>query len=216
MFISFRREYLDQVLSELRPNMKGRVLDIGGKKNNKRGRFQPPVNQVISWEYLNTDISTDPDYSCSAETIPLNEHSIDLFVMCEVLEHIRNPEYVIKEAYRILKKDGWGIVTMPFLYPIHADPHDYLRWTNIKIKEEFKKAGFQNVEVTPMGGLVAVVYDLVLLAISKSALSGSLISKVVRRFLRNKLVLHGLKFWDRKLNWVQKYITTGFCIIVKK
>ncbi len=53
--ITFTRHYLDQFLMET--NFFGKVLDIGGKKENKRGKFVPPIEKVESWEYLNTDPS---------------------------------------------------------------------------------------------------------------------------------------------------------------
>ena len=66
--------------------MKGRVLDVGGKKIDRRGTFIPPFDQVNSWEYLNSDEKTKPDYCCSAENIPLEDASVDTVIMTEVLE----------------------------------------------------------------------------------------------------------------------------------
>jgi len=43
---SFRRYYLDQFL--LGTEFYGNVLDLGGKKEQKRGGFHPPLGKVIS------------------------------------------------------------------------------------------------------------------------------------------------------------------------
>ncbi len=53
-----RRRLLDQALENAIPLMRGRVLDIGGKKKNRRGRFRPPLQHTESWEYLNADPET--------------------------------------------------------------------------------------------------------------------------------------------------------------
>ena len=53
--ITFRRMYLDEWLERSKPLMHGKVLDIGGKKDNKRGNFRPPIEKVSSWEYVNID-----------------------------------------------------------------------------------------------------------------------------------------------------------------
>ena len=50
---------------------------------------------------------------------------------------------------------------MPFLYPIHADPDDYQRWTDVKIKKVLKDYGFTSIKVTAMGGGLAVIFDLI-------------------------------------------------------
>lgn len=93
-----RRTHLDQFLESQIPQMRGYVLDIGGKKDNKRGKFRPPLQQVTSWRCVNIDASTNPDFCCSAESIPLHDESIDGFLLCEVLEHLEHPEAVLKEA----------------------------------------------------------------------------------------------------------------------
>lgn len=49
---------------------------------------------------------------------------------------------------------------MPFLYPIHADPNDFQRWTEEKWKCELKKAGFISWTITPMGGFFTVLSDM--------------------------------------------------------
>jgi SAM-dependent methyltransferase len=86
--------------------MKGRVLDVGGIKESRRGNFRPPLDQVDGWEYLNLDETTNPDYCCSADNIPLESNSIDTVLLCEVLEHVENPDKVISEIARILKPGG--------------------------------------------------------------------------------------------------------------
>jgi len=122
--------------------MKGRVLDVGGKSVLTRGNFVPPKEACTKWEYVNIDKNTNPDYLCEASNIPLNDLSIDCLLLCEVLEHVSNPELTIKEAFRLLNKGGTCIISMPFLYPIHADPNDYQRWTNVKINKILKDCGF--------------------------------------------------------------------------
>ena len=58
--ISQRRNYIDKYFDTNTRNLSGVVLDIGGKKNNKRGNFKPNKNLKIF--YLNTDAHTNPDF----------------------------------------------------------------------------------------------------------------------------------------------------------
>jgi ubiquinone/menaquinone biosynthesis C-methylase UbiE len=53
-----------------------------------------------------------------AEAIPLQDHSVDLITMYDVVEHLRNPERVFLECKRILKPGGSLVLTTPNkLYP---------------------------------------------------------------------------------------------------
>lgn len=42
----------------------------------------------------------------SKDRIPLPNESIDVITALEVIEHLLNPDHMIKEAYRILKRRG--------------------------------------------------------------------------------------------------------------
>jgi len=206
-FITFRRYYLDRML-EASP-FYGRVLDVGGKKEKRRGDFNPPLHAVDSWEYLNIDAVTKPDYCCSAEKIPVPDEHFNIVLMAEVIEHLKYPRNVLRECCRILKKDGNLIATMPFLFPIHADPHDFQRWTDTKIKLVFESVGFSDIKVTPMGGTGSVIHDLLYVSFSK-----------VRRcplWLKTLKISKPLfLLMDRVLHKSQRFITTGYFVVAKK
>lgn len=48
-----------------------------------------------------------------SEKIPVNDHSVDLAICSEVLEHLFFPEKVIDEIYRVLRPGGKLIITVP-------------------------------------------------------------------------------------------------------
>ena len=77
--------------------------------------------------YLNIDESSRPNILADICQIPLEAESIDKVLCCEVLEHLEEPQKAIKEIYRVLKQGGELILSVPFLFPIHADPHDFQR-----------------------------------------------------------------------------------------
>ena len=209
--ITFRRYYLDAILSKV--IFKGAVLDIGGKKDNKRGSFRPPLDKVVSWEYLNTDASTNPDYCCSAENIPIDNDKFDFVLMAEVLEHLENPSKVLQDAYRITKFSGKIIASMPFLYPIHADPNDYQRWTPERIKLEFEKVGFTIEKITPMGSLFAVIYDLLYVSLGMASKNRRALKiRIIRKFLMPLLAILFLPL-DKYYDYKSKRITTGYFIV---
>lgn len=212
--ITCRRHYLDSFLMKESPGMKGHILDIGGKKANKRGEFSPPLEQVQSWKYLNSEASTEPDYCCNAESIPLETESVDGLLLCEVLEHLEHPERVLHEAFRVLKPGGTGWITMPFLYPVHADPHDYQRWTETKLRKTLEEAGFSDVSIEAMGSVIGVIYDLLYASLNRSPNRGAFLNRLFLRLLRTLGPLALLI--DAKLMHCSKFINTGYEVVVQK
>ena len=176
--------------------------------------FIPPLNQVTSWRYVNIDASTEPDFCCGAEKIPLPDRSIDGFLLCEVLEHLEHPEAVLQEAFRLLRKDGKGWITVPFLYQVHADPNDYQRWTETKLRQVLSEIGFNEIKIQPMGGVWAVIHDLWYATLCRSPNRGNLISKLGFKLHRYSTQL--LARLDRHFVYTSPYMTTGWAVKVIK
>ena len=130
--------------------------------------------------------------------------------MTEVLEHLQKPVEALEEAYRLLKSGGKLVISMPFLYGVHADPQDFQRWTDEKLKIELEKVGFEVKQIEPMGSLFAVIYDLLHLstgvaAKNRNSFLNRVIKKVIMPFLR-KVFLHLDSWCAYKAQW----ITTGW------
>lgn len=202
-----RRLLIDNALEANKSLIKGFVVDIGGKKVNKRGDFRLPEN--IQCVYVNIDPNTQPDILCDAAKIPIQSSSVDTVLLCEILEHLRYPDKVLTEAHRLLRKNGILIGTVPFLYPIHADPHDYQRWTEYKISEELKQTGFHNIKVLPMGGAIAVLIDVFKIHISERC------SKNIFRILDFAVLVFQKILWPI-ISKPNVKIPTGYLILCTK
>ncbi len=210
MTSSCRRSHIDAFLSREVSRISGRVLDIGGKKSNPRGDFRPPAD--ASWEYLNLDRSTKPDYCTDAENTELPDDSYDVFLLMEVLEHVRNPDKVLAEARRMLVPGGVGIITMPFLYGVHADPCDFQRWTADKFHDELKRAGFTDIQILPMGGPFSVVFDVFwTVAWRANRLFVRRLSSVLLMLLKPLALMA-----DRWVPEMAPYLTGGWAVTVRK
>ncbi len=55
-------------------------------------------------------------WQCGLEPCPAADHSFDVILCCELIEHLVNTEFFIKELHRILKPGGKIILTTPNLF----------------------------------------------------------------------------------------------------
>ena len=214
---SMRRIFLDSVVAQFEKDFaRGRIIDIGGKKDNRRGKWKPSMKEGVIWKYLNIDADTSPDFQVSAEKTGLPAESFDSFIMCELLEHVRDPDAVLRESHRLLRPGGFGLITMPFLNQIHGDPNDFQRWTKEKLCSAIVDAKFEVLSANSMGGLWAVVFDL----LRASAYGAVALHK---KSLARKTVLKLLvasqpiwSFYDKKSEAVSSSITTGWAVVVRR
>jgi len=130
--------------------MRGRVIDLGGKRIGKRGAFRPPTEGILCWHYINVETSCRPHLSADIGLLPVKGEAYDVAICTETLEHTMSPGQCVAEMRRILKPGGLAIVTIPFLFPIHADPQDYYRFTADGLKLLFSQ--FSEVSIGEMGG----------------------------------------------------------------
>ena len=157
---SYRRRILDADLTEACASLAGLVLDLGGERRSRRGRFRPPSRPGLRWLCLNIDADVQPDVLADVESIPCTDGCADAIVCSEVLEHILRPERVIAECSRLLKPGGQLILSMPFLARIHADPGDYQRFTASKLTHLLKEAGMTVTTVRKQGLYFTVLAEM--------------------------------------------------------
>jgi len=93
-------------------------LYIGGAGNDTPG-------------YVNIDLFPLPGVNvvCDAHRLPFRE---DIFTRVEcdaVLEHVAEPDVVMREIERVLAPGGFAHIVAPFCHPLHEYPSDYRRFT---------------------------------------------------------------------------------------
>lgn len=210
--ISQRRYYLDKYFEQNTNALKGDVLDVGGKKDNKRGSFRPNLN--LNMFYLNNDQATNPDFCLDANNFHEKiKKKFDYFFFAEILEHLDNPNQAINSLNNILKDGGVGFVSMPFMYRKHDDPKDMQRWTDTKLMESFNSNGFIVLKIKPMGGLFCVIHDFWMFSVVSA--SNIFFLKLINKIFF-KIFSPILRIFDIKTKYLEKYITSGWFLIVKK
>lgn len=135
-----------------------RVLDLGGHKTQKRGRFDLSLFG-LRVTCLNLTSAKQPDVLGDAAALPFAADVFDAVVCAELLEHVYDPRRVIGEVARVLRPGGRVLITVPFLVQIHGDPDDFGRYTDSFWRRALLDAGFEGVMIESQGHFWSVQID---------------------------------------------------------
>lgn len=110
-------------------------------------------------DILNVDILyyKGVDVVANAEELPFATGSVDAIVCESLLEHVPRPQKIVDEMYRVLRPGGQMYIVIPFIYPFHASPNDFYRWTRTGLLEMLKAGEVDKIgsRAGPTSGLVA-------------------------------------------------------------
>lgn len=129
-------------------SVKGNLLDIGAGPTQFRNIFVDFERYVGIDFYPYSFVKVVTDLN---KKIPYQNDVFNVVILSNVLEHISNSESLLKESFRVLKRNSKILATIPFLMRIHQAPYDFNRFTIYKLKEIFENAGFSNVIIEPQG-----------------------------------------------------------------
>jgi SAM-dependent methyltransferase len=152
------------------------IYDIGSKKARGGYAFGKPPKDAT---FVCVDIEDGDGVDLVADAHDLHmvkDNSVDFVTSVSVLEHVRYPQKVVKEIHRILKPGGIIYINVPFVFPFHADPSDFYRFTYKGIDilcEDFEKldSGFNRGPASTMNHLL-VHFFAMLFSFNNKAIYG--------------------------------------------
>lgn len=131
----------------------GRLLDVGCGLKPFQPMFAPYVSEHVGVDHPDSPHAlTSVDVLATAYEIPLPDGSFDTVLMSEVLEHLETPQAALSEALRLLRPGGKLILTTPFIWVLHEEPRDFYRYSPYGLRHLLDGAGFEVLEVIPVGG----------------------------------------------------------------
>jgi len=150
-------------------------------KYNKKGSKISFLSDLI---FGKKKIQENLDLVCNAMKLPFKDSSFDSYCSFEVLEHINDPSKFLSEAYRVLKKDGVCVVTLPYLYREHGGINfDFQRLSRGGIQYLCKKAGFQDTKIITFSYFGTTLSTLINQYIIRKILESSSIFKFLLLFI---------------------------------
>ena len=126
-----------------------KVLVIGGatRGSGTDGLWDNNQLEITSLDLVGTE---NVDYIADAHYLPFKNETFDGVWIQAVLEHVVSPEMVVKEIFRVLKKNGYVYSEIPFMQQIHMGKNDFTRYTASGHRFLFKN--FEKINVGTNGG----------------------------------------------------------------
>jgi SAM-dependent methyltransferase len=136
----------------------GRLLDLGCGKVPLFGAYKDRVTDTVCVDWSDGD---HVDLVCDlAQALPFADGSFQTVIASDVLEHLADPQFAWREIARVLAPGGVVLLNVPFLYPIHAHPHDHFRYTGFALAHFMRSQRLEPVALQPIGGLFEVLADI--------------------------------------------------------
>lgn len=192
------RNRLERYLRRVLPLLEGPILDIGS--GNRR------------YDYLMKETPTAIDTIENKEKKVLYGNATKLSfpgdsfqsVVCiEVLEYIDKPQEALDEMYRVMKKGGVLVLSVPFLFRVHGDR---FRFTPLQLRDMFFR--FEIVSFNTVGGWYTTILTIVWNKIKRITFAP------FRYFLL--LVITPLLFCTRKRSIEDEQYASGYIVVAKK
>jgi len=129
------------------------VLDAGAGEGQYRDRFTRQRYTGVdlgigdnAWNYAKLDAVAD------LLALPFRDNAFDAAINIVTLEHVKEPARVIEELHRVLKPGASLLIVVPHEWEEHQTPHDYFRYTRYGMKYLLERAGFEKLQIEPVGG----------------------------------------------------------------
>ena len=150
------RYYIEQFLDEHRKDIAGRVLEV--KDSGYTQRFGTNVEEadVLDVDRSNRGATIIADLAAADCIAP---DSFDCFILTQTLQYIYDTRAAIAHSYRIMRRDGVLLVTVPAMSRITGrDAVDFWRFTASSCEKLFGDVfGVENITVRSYGNVLTGV-----------------------------------------------------------
>lgn len=134
---------IEDELGPYKHYFKGRVLNAGAGNRD--------IRPIVEGQLFNQDIpsgqhNANIDIFSPLHQIPVEADFFDAIICNAVLEHVANPDEVMREFNRVCRPEGILYLCVPFMQPEHLDPTDFQRYTMDGLKGLVQRHGFKVIQ----------------------------------------------------------------------
>jgi len=132
-------------------NLTGRCLDLASGENPSYHQYWSLTQGT---ELIRTDYNQNkkPDLKVDLnEPLPFEDNYFDNIFLFNAIYIIKEPEKLIKEISRVLKKSGRLFMNSPFISNEAQEPDDFRRLTSQGLEHMLKRGGFSDFKIIPYG-----------------------------------------------------------------
>jgi SAM-dependent methyltransferase len=151
---------LHRDLRRILPGVRGRVLDVGcGEKPYASWLPRGKGNRIVG-----IDVSPRPGVDVvvgERDGFPFRDGTFDAVLCTQVLEHVGDPGWTLGEIHRVLAPSGHLVASVPFIFPEHGAPRDFLRFSRYEAVRMLS-GRYEIVEAVAQGGVGSTVCMLFL------------------------------------------------------
>lgn len=191
---------------------RGNILDLGAGNLDYKPRLAAHASRYVAMD----SERAHPELDCigDGEALPFAANSFDFIFCSQVLEHTPHPWRMVAEMGRVLMVEGCVMISVPFLYYLHGEPHDYHRFTRYALRRYCEAEGLEIIEEGHVGGFVMFVgmlfQNIWLLATYRIAGVKRLAWGI------NRLFSHFLSWLDRLLGMRRQFPIVIYVVAKKK
>lgn len=153
-----RKAYEKTIPKLLNKNIKLKILDYGCGVKPYQHLFEGHIEK-----YIGVDVGNNPNADICinpGEKLPFSNDEFDIVLSSQVLEHVKDVDQYMIECNRVLKKNGYLLLSTHGTWQYHASPYDYHRWTAIGLKNLLERNNFEVEACTPILGQLALTSQL--------------------------------------------------------
>ncbi|NNJ93064.1 MAG: class I SAM-dependent methyltransferase [Gammaproteobacteria bacterium] len=145
--------YLHKLITK--SEKKTSILDLGCGEGNSYELFSELLSNP---DWHGVDIEDSPEVrqrkshnldiqNFNGVNLPYEDKRFDIIYCNQVLEHVRHPDQLIQDAFRVMKPGSYFIGSVSQLEPYHS--YSIFNFTPYGISQVFEDAGFNVLEIRP-------------------------------------------------------------------
>ncbi len=138
--------------------IKGKLLDLGCGNKPYYDIYSSLCSESVGCDVpFSLHKDSHVEVLCFAEDIDkhFEKETFDFILCTEVLEHTLNDRQVMNNISKVIKTGGVLLISVPFTYVLHEEPHDYRRYTYYGLTQLLRDNKFRIISTHSMGGTLS-------------------------------------------------------------